>query len=264
MIIKSGFQNITLVDLREISSSKHMIGKNLMYHNPHEQLVSNKKEKWVYGVNDYGYRGEWDLNSDKKRIGYFGCSNTFGIGVSDNQTFASLLASKYTQFSHYNLGQPGGSINRILKTFIFSAQTLNLNYAFFNFPSSSRQLIVDEREHYIDLNVRFKPAEISKKAFRGFLEIRNKNTATNEMVTLIDNMILWAKYFNITVFFNNWQSEDNDFLLNTYNREYFFSPIKIVDFGRDKGHPGPATHQNTASEISTKINKILDNKDAST
>lgn len=62
---------------------------------PHQSVRSIQKK--VYTTNNFGFRDdEWTIEKKKKfRIGYVGDSVTFGQGVSDNQTFASLLDSMF-------------------------------------------------------------------------------------------------------------------------------------------------------------------------
>ena len=114
---------------------------------------AHKEEKTHFYVstNEDGLRSTSDkvtpLESNKKRIMTLGCSTTFGWGVSDQESYPSvlqeLIQSKNPDYEVVNGGQPGFTSfqglwfwNKILKKYIpnfknkitFLDQIININY----------------------------------------------------------------------------------------------------------------------------------------
>lgn len=61
-----------------------------------------------YWINDWGFRCK--NFSDKPGIAFFGCSMTFGVGLSEKDTFAYQVASHYN-LENYNMGMPGKGLD---------------------------------------------------------------------------------------------------------------------------------------------------------
>jgi hypothetical protein len=245
----------TFDDLIELSPCKDMINSYKTFQNPQEKKAFNGTDTWAYNVNEYGYRNSWNLESSKPRIGYFGCSNTFGIGVPDDLIFSSLVEQQLSDYEHYNFGAPGASCRRILKIFAVASQLINLDYAIFSFPSPTRQLIVIDN-YYNDLNVSYRPPQYSKKVFNGWAYFRDYNTVAEELIDIVDTAILWANKSGVKIILNCWQFEYAQLLLDNYN-DRVFPGIRMFDHARDNGHPGPKSHEIYAKTILEKL-KTLD------
>lgn len=68
-------------------------------------------DEMLYTVNSYGFRADCfkkTKESAKKKVMFLGCSFTFGIGVRDNETFASII-SKELDAVNWNMGVGGSS-----------------------------------------------------------------------------------------------------------------------------------------------------------
>ncbi|HEY8278014.1 MAG TPA: hypothetical protein VIH99_00230, partial [Bdellovibrionota bacterium] len=85
-----------------------------------ETSVRTKREKVTIlknkvGVNKFGQRRVTGFHpKGKSQILFLGDSYTFGIGVEDSETFASLLQKGFPETSVYNMGVPGFSPSFIL------------------------------------------------------------------------------------------------------------------------------------------------------
>ena len=63
-----------------------------------------------YRINQQGFRGD-DFDESQEHIVTFGCSFTFGVGLSEEQTWPYMLA-KYLNLPVYNLALGGASADR--------------------------------------------------------------------------------------------------------------------------------------------------------
>lgn len=73
-----------------------------------------RQKKVEYRLNSNGFRTyEWNDVDWKNAIVVFGCSNMFGVGVAEDETFTAQL-EKLTGRQVVNLGIPGGSNELIL------------------------------------------------------------------------------------------------------------------------------------------------------
>lgn len=69
--------------------------------------------EFAYGevrINSLGFADDdFDLRSEKPRIGYFGDSVNFGVGAGYGHRISDLLAEAFPRFEHWNLGGGSGS-----------------------------------------------------------------------------------------------------------------------------------------------------------
>jgi hypothetical protein len=93
----------------------------------------------VYKVNSSGYRThEWKDIDWKNAIVMMGCSNTFGIGLADDEIAAVLLAEK-TGRQIVNLGFPSSSIDLVLSNSVSLIENFGYPYSvIINWPDLAR------------------------------------------------------------------------------------------------------------------------------
>jgi hypothetical protein len=91
----------------------------------------------TYTINSVGYRApEWDQIDWKNSIVLFGCSCTYGIGVSDEETIAAQL-EKLSGRPVINLGVPGGSNSLMIQNATRLLDYFTAPYAVANIWSTS-------------------------------------------------------------------------------------------------------------------------------
>jgi hypothetical protein len=99
------------------------------------EAIKEADEVRDYPVNSKGFRGP---EFGKVDLLAAGCSQTFGMGVDENQTWPNLTA-KTLNLSYANLGLPGTSIQKIVESIIFYIKEYGLpKVVCVNFPSLYR------------------------------------------------------------------------------------------------------------------------------
>ena len=91
---------------------------------------------------DIGYRcPSWDPMPDgKKNVVVLGCSHTYGVGLEDNQHWVHFLSQHKTEkLRYWNLGQPGASADKIVRTLHGAEQVFYPNIVIVCWPSWSRR-----------------------------------------------------------------------------------------------------------------------------
>lgn len=68
----------------------------------------------LYRINNYGFRDHnYKLPLDKKLIAIFGGSETFGLGINEDQRWSNVLAKKLNHYSVFNMARAGLSFDLI-------------------------------------------------------------------------------------------------------------------------------------------------------
>lgn len=99
-----------------------------------------RTKKVTYTINSSGYRApEWNQIDWKNSIVLFGCSCTYGIGVSDDETIAYHL-EKLSGRPVINLGVGGGSNNLIIQNNINLLELCDTPYAVVNIWTTSDRM----------------------------------------------------------------------------------------------------------------------------
>ena len=95
-----------------------------------------------YKVNSHGYRcPEWTPMPDgKKNVVVLGCSHTFGQGNAENEHWVHFLSQHNTdRLRYWNLGQPGASADRIVRTLYGSEKVIHPSIIIVCWPFWSRR-----------------------------------------------------------------------------------------------------------------------------
>jgi hypothetical protein len=91
---------------------------------------------------DIGYRcPSWDPMPDgKKNVVVLGCSHTYGVGLEDDQHWVHFLSQHNTdRLRYWNLGQPGASAEKIVRTLYGSEQVIYPSIVIVCWPFWSRR-----------------------------------------------------------------------------------------------------------------------------
>ncbi len=107
-----------------------------------DNLSNLPADKDLYTVNSYGYRcPEWDPMPDgKKNVVVLGCSHTFGQGNAEDEHWVHHVSQHNTQrLRYWNLGQPGASGDRIVRTLYGSEKLIDPRVIIVCWPDWSRR-----------------------------------------------------------------------------------------------------------------------------
>jgi hypothetical protein len=111
-----------------------------------------KNHQWIKKkeMNDLNFRSENFVNSHKKlHVLFTGCSQTFGIGLLEEELWAKnlyvLLNNKQQCSGYFNLATPGGSIGHIVvNIFKYCKNFGNPEAIFINLPNTCRTYTYDK------------------------------------------------------------------------------------------------------------------------
>jgi len=247
----------TLEDLKYHSAiNPNLWGSSPKYLDSYEIKVSiDTVPEWNYEINNIGYRGNWEINASKSKIGFYGCSFTFGVGVDAPYTFAEktseiLGSSNYTSI---NLGIGGSSIQRTAKIFSASIKFIDFDYVVFNLPSMSRALMSDSNGRLSNFIPNWPIPDMEKQHARYYKLFNDWDFKYNSV-----DFISWilAEIKNTSIINALWTSWDAQTysLLSQMIPEKNLLPIFVTtDNARDQAHPGIVSHNTFAHAIAAKI-----------
>lgn len=204
---------------------------------------------WQYKINKYNFRESWDFQSNNKKIGFFGCSFTFGEGVNYNYTFCNLVAKKLN-LNPFNFGVGGSSVHRITITFSAVIKLIKLNYAVFTLPNWRRQMHVKSNGKIVNLIPHWPDSE--------FVNLNKTLTELEEDYYIVQTIsfLSWindlSKANQIKIILSSWDSELNE-LCKTLYPDLTINKFCILDKARDNSHPGIKSHENYANQIINAI-----------
>ena len=225
------------------------------------------KDPWLYTINQYGFRDEWKSKAKRPNIAFYGCSNTFGVGVESSKHWTHLL-SKHLNMCKYNFGISGASALRCARTFIATQQVFTMNYAVILFPSLYRIdycniLSEDERANNIALGLsgdaiacnllpNFPPGASPSldKANKSLYGALDDNMFIMSLIYAVSMITESAKVHNVKIVFATWDPETL-YTLGKIGAPNLYPNIglKGIDVARDELHPGPETSKLFAEEV---------------
>ena len=188
----------------------------------------------TYTLNSYGYRcPEFNKIDWPNSIITLGCSNTFGVGVDNTETYSNYLQESLN-IPVINLGQGG----------------TDLWYQIYN------------AKEIMKLNVRGVILQVpSEERFTVFGENRKTLSFGSWNIEKYKQIVdIWGSQHNLKM----WHSFGFDYIQKILGNKllYNFSfsrtdnPIEKIDFidqARDNMHPGPRTHQLVATRIAKEL-----------
>lgn len=202
---------------------------------------NNKTYDWEYTVNKYGFRDIWRFEPNTKRIGFFGCSCTFGVGVDSRTTFVKLVESHYgpSNVECFNMGLPGAGTQRIAKLVSASQRLLNFDAVVLTLPTSSRFLMLNQHNLMIDFVPGFirSDFEAEEKFIYGKFGQNNLDMYFIDYVHWIQAELKSVK----KVFWSTWCQDSYKLLKTIIDKESLLPHFNFVDHGRDI-HPGIKSH----------------------
>jgi hypothetical protein len=230
----------------------------------------NHADKWPYEhfdyhINDYGFRGgEIPTSVD---LAAFGCSFTFGTGLSENMLWHKLLAKKLNM-STFNFGQPGRSIHTCVDMFLLLSTHIKISNAVFLLPSLNRVQIAKKEVDssnifYLDSSPAYRsPLNESFGINEDYL---HRGMPEEEAIKICRNQIYLldhiAKLRGVNLYMSSWDPNTYYFLYDmdlTHAKVIYPWKSGSLEFAnkdkaRDSLHPGPLHHEKWFNEIKDSI-----------
>ena len=242
---------ISLEDISVFGINNYLlISKNDINHIP---FINNEEKKyikecdWQYKINRYNFREYWDFESEKKKIGFFGCSFTFGEGIPYEKTFVNIVSNKL-KLNPFNFGVGGSSLQRIARTFSAVVKIIKLDYAVFTLPNWKRQMYTNDEGKIINLIPNF-PTNIYSNLTEQISQIDEEYFVV-QTVSFINWIMDIAENNKIKIIFSSWHPGVNNLCQILYP-ELTISPFEVIDEkeARDRMHPGEKSQLAHANQI---------------
>jgi len=123
--------------------------KNIL-NNPSNRYYS---KNFSYTLDENAFR-KYDLPKVSKKIFCYGCSNTFGFGLSDDETWPYILSQKYSEkYLPKNFGLIGGSADTIARLVYQTTLQEKPEMVFILFPGMYRKEFVTDNNRVMNFNV---------------------------------------------------------------------------------------------------------------
>lgn len=205
------------------------------------------QDSWKYIINPWNFRDHWNFDDNRSKIGFFGCSFTFGEGIDSIDTFVDIVSKKFN-LNPFNFGIGGASIERIARTVSAVVNLIDIEYAVITLPSCHRTLYIDDTGSMIN----FLPSSPPSK----FVRLSKQLTSLDDDFYIIRALssVNWIydvlNKKNIKFLISSW-----DYPLNYLCKKIFplhtLDPFPIVDDkqARDRLHPGIKSQQAHADQI---------------
>ena len=202
---------------------------------------------WKYYINEYGFRGEFDLESDKPKLGVFGDSFSFAQGVDWKDSWGTILANGMG-WNQFNFGYCGASQEVVVRTFMAATKIIDFDYAVVVLPHWTRTGILAEWENktlsYRAVMPHFPSNYIDRQDQENLVTMSDMFYKSKTLMMV--DMILWiAKTKNINIVVTSWDIPVWNWLNNMYDRERTICqvfPNLDNKKARDGQHPGNLSH----------------------
>lgn len=199
-------------------------GKNSVVNFPHpddkdrwqKQLKLQDKD-WKYrslndnpiyfNTNTSGYRThEFDFDNDRDYMLAFGCSNTYGLYLHEEERYSNLIENE-TGIKTYNLGICGGSASLIL---------MNISKLLYSAPKKPKAVIIQWPEK---MRLNF----LVTDPYEGIYNVR-ASTTYGSKATVFEELV---KHGNIIETYSLWAKDTAHNILDSFD-------IKSISFSKDK------------------------------
>jgi len=207
-----------------------------------------KNQGTQYHINEYGFRGKWDLTKSKKvRMAVFGDSCTFGIGVDEKDIYVSRLQEMFPSYAIYNFGMVGSSIDNIVKCYSVANRLMGFDKALFLLPDYSRFCWPKYEKEWKHTNMILGPGlDTTNPDHMAYIRNYWEELEVNRTINYLNWLEDISQIRNTKTSVWSWSRATNDLIRQVMSAESvaIISPEDIeVDHARDHQHPGPKTHR---------------------
>ena len=214
---------------------------------------------YEYKINNCNFRGNnWDLESTKPKIGFFGCSFTFGEMVEEEFIFPTIV-SRNIDHNGFNFGVPGVGIQTVGRTFSAANKLFDFEYAVVTLPDWNRiNYLKDDSNGVSNENISLSTSVGLPKYILEDLKLYqmlNESACVQRMIDTVDWILDIAQYKSTKVIFSSWSDQVSSALKQLYP-DYSIDLFPIVDTVADNDHPAEQSHQRYADMIVHRINEL--------
>ena len=210
----------------------------------------------VYTYNELGFRGD-SIKKEGFKVMSFGCSNTEGVAVNDDETWPAQFTSLIPNGVNFNFGTGGRSNDFIVRCLLTYYDVIKPDLVLVMYPSPLRREIYTK-----DGGVEpFIPT-----TSWGHLKETDDGIKTQEYLTYLQNdnedTINWYKNHLLIKYFLeskkcNWIWNGRELKSLEYDEPNRFDGDygQYIDFGTDGSHPGPIHNKTYAHKLHNHITK---------
>ena len=238
----------------EISSYKFKLGerKNKIF----KTSGTDNTGLCTYTYNELGFRGD-SIKREGFKIMSFGCSNTEGVAVNDNETWPAQFTSLIPNGVNFNFGTGGRSNDFICRCLMSYHDLIKPDLILIMYPSPLRREIYTK-----DGGIEpFMPT-----TSWGYLKETDDGVKTQEYLTYLQNdnedAVNWYKNHLLIKYFLeskkcNWIWNGRELKSLEYDEPNRFDGDygKYLDLGVDNHHPGPNHNKTYAHNLHDFISK---------
>ena len=210
----------------------------------------------TYTYNELGFRGD-SIKKEGFKVMSFGCSNTEGVAVNDNETWPAQFTSLIPNGVNFNFGTGGRSNDFICRCLMSYYELIKPDLVLIMYPSPLRREIYTK-----DGGVEpFMPT-----TSWSYLKETDDGVKTQEYLTYLQNdnedTINWYKNHLLIKYFLesmkcNWIWNGRELKSLEYDEPTRFDGDygQYIDFGTDGSHPGPIHNKTYAHKLHNHITK---------
>ena len=210
----------------------------------------------TYTYNELGFRGD-SIKKEGFKVMSFGCSNTEGVAVNDNETWPAQFTSLIPNGVNFNFGTGGRSNDFICRCLMSYYELIKPDLVLIMYPSPLRREIYTK-----DGGVEpFMPT-----TSWSYLKETDDGVKTQEYLTYLQNdnedTINWYKNHLLIKYFLeskkcNWIWNGRELKSLEYDEPNRFDGDygQYIDFGTDGSHPGPIHNKTYAHKLHNHITK---------
>jgi hypothetical protein len=240
----------------EISSYKYSLKERI--NKTYKTCGSDNTGICTYSYNELGFRGD-SIKKEGFKVMSFGCSNTEGVAVNDNETWPAQFTSLIPNGVNMNFGTGGRSNDFICRCLLTYYDVIKPDLVLIMYTSPIRREIYTK-----DGGVEpFMPT-----TSWGYLKEMDDGIKTQEYLTYLQNnnadFINWYKNHLLIKYFLetkkcNWLWNGMFRIPKDYNEVNRFDGNygKYIDFGTDGGHPGPNHNKTYAHKLHNFITETF-------
>jgi len=247
MIFYSNLQNGTLLNQGFPPPGTH----EFLNQPEKDRSIPNWPIEFSYHINEAGFRGTLPSVDEKRLLGFFGCSCTFGEGLPEDRVFPYIVGS-HDNRTILNLGMPGTGVHRIAMTFSAAVRIWDIETAIITFPNYARFNYVTSKNHMLSIVPPHPTQPQEAEEIRLSLV---KNFSEQYFISAAKDAITWiittANERKINLILGSWDPHVCDIIQATtgYVPIWFQLHPQGGESARDKVHPGIYANQLYASDL---------------
>jgi hypothetical protein len=238
----------------EISSYKYSLRERV--NQTYTTSGNDNTNQCTYTYNELGFRGD-SIKKEGFKVMSFGCSNTEGVAVNDNETWPAQFTSLIPNGVNFNFGTGGRSNDFICRCLMSYYDLIKPDLVLIMYPSPLRREIYTK-----DGGIEPFMPTISW----GYLKETDDGIKTQEYLTYLQNdnedTVNWYKNHLLIKYFLeskkcNWIWNGRELKSLEYDEPNRFDGDygKYLDLGVDNTHPGPNHNKTYVHKLYDFISK---------